>query len=141
MVPNGEAIVQKWDPRKRRVRKLRSMIPIADRASPPVGLVRTPTARSPARSPAQSPLLELSPRLACQNDGNHALLSPTRGEIGAIADDLRAPWKFADVIFQRQTVGRVPLAPPMSVYLLVRPNENGIIEEVSCQYPTNYGPD
>ena len=113
------------------------MIPVADRASPPAGLVRTPT----ARTPAQSPLLELSPRFACQNDGDHALLSPTRGEIGAIADDLGAPWKFADVIFQRQTVGRVPLAPPMSVYLLVRPNEDGSIEDVSCQYLTSYGPD
>jgi hypothetical protein len=112
------------------------MIPVADQASPPAGLVRTPT----ARSPAQSPLLELSPRLACHSDDNHALLSPTRGEIDAIADDLKAPWKFADVIFQRETVERVPLAPPMSVYLLVRPDENGTIEEVSCQHPTSYGP-
>jgi hypothetical protein len=108
------------------------MIPVADQASPPAGLVRTPT----ARSPAQSPLLELSPRLACRTDGYHALLSPTRGEVDAIADDLNAPWKFADVIFQKKTLGTVPLAPTLSVYLLVRPDENGTIEEVSCRYPT-----
>lgn len=112
------------------------MLPVADQASPPVGVVRTP----PARSPAQSPLLELSPRLACQTDGVYGFLSPTRGEVDAIANDLQASWKFADVIFQKETESRVPLAPPMSVYLLVRPNEDGIIEEVICQYPTSYGP-
>ena len=136
-MPNGEAILERWNPRKRRARKLCSLLPVAHQASPPTGLVRTPT----ARPPAQSPLLELSPRLACKSGDYHAFLSPTRGEVDAIADDLQASWKFADVIFQKATVGKIPLAPPMSVYLLVRPNEDGSIEDVSCQYLTSYGPD
>lgn len=86
-------------------------------------------------SPVQNPLAELSPRFACQGDAYDDIqLSPTLGQSNFIATDLEASWKFADVISQKEPTpapGKINLGPTQSVYLFVRPGEDGIIEEAS----------
>ncbi|KAJ8116373.1 hypothetical protein OPT61_g2181 [Boeremia exigua] len=78
----------------------------------------------------QSPLAELSPWFVCQGDFNmDKQLSPTKGQAAFIAADLGEPWKFADVVFQREPEARNALAPTTSINLFVRSDEHGRIEE------------
>lgn len=151
---SGQGITDRWNNRRNywisRMQKRKTPRPThppASQAVAPVAIIPVlppvnvhggaPSATSAveAQSPPGSPLAELSPRFACQGDESEGrLLSPTRGQADLVANDLKKPWKFADVVHQiepRQRTNRIPLAPTTSVHLFVRPNNRGYIEEVS----------
>ncbi|KAJ4991425.1 G2-specific protein kinase nim-1 [Stagonosporopsis vannaccii] len=145
---NGHTIAARWKSSGCKL-KPRRMRPIAAQAMPPQ-LVATgppaamqvvpPVAAPTVISPLQSPLAELSPRFMCQADENvDILMSPTKGQVDFIADNLNGPWRFADVISQKEVTedsGKFTLAPMTSICLFVRPSVDGRIEEqmaVKCQ--------
>ncbi len=157
---DGQAIADRWRISGRKLSKLRKMATVAAQAIPPlaapVGQPANAQGGLPANvqpdqpttpqtgqtvttlaqtAPIQSPLAELSPWFVCQSDEDKEL-APTKGQADFIAADLDAPWKFADVIFQKEPTmvkGMAPFAPTTSVHLFVRPNQDGIIEEVCCK--------
>jgi len=85
------------------------------------------------QSPTLSPLAEKSLRFVCQSEWPHHTLSPTKGQANAIARDLKGDWKYADVVYQEDPAPRptAPLAPVKSLYLYVRLDEDGVVQDVS----------
>ncbi|KAH6643789.1 kinase-like domain-containing protein [Boeremia exigua] len=138
---NGQAIATKWRLSGCKLKKLRRIAmpavqalppPVDNTGPPPILPVGHISTRHVRTVPLQSPLAELSPRFTCQSDKyENVSLSPTKGQVEFIAADLDVPWKFADVLSQQDpmTVDRVPLAPPTSVCLFVRTDEDDRIEE------------
>lgn len=142
---NGQEIVDRWNTRGRLLQKLSKRPTAAGQAVPPVAAVPValpPVAAdaevpivpapltvtvTPIVSPPQSPLAELSPRFANNNDPiADQSLSPTYGQLRFIEDQLNAPWRFASVPFQTEPAAK-------SVYKFVRPNADGVIEEVRSE--------
>lgn len=115
--------------------------PAQDPVITPESRATTPASAQSVSSPIVSPLAELSPRFVCQGQWPDRTLSPTRGQMDAIASHLEGNWKYGDVAFQEAPLSKpnVPMAPVRSVYLCVRPDEAGIIQEVSWKKGTRKG--